>query len=71
MKLTLSNPRQILTMTLVWATALFAVEYIKHPRQRLFLEFAAGLARTNAMLVALQSAPSNVRRIRFELAPNR
>jgi hypothetical protein len=32
MKLTLSNPRQILTMTLVWATALFAVEYIKHPR---------------------------------------
>jgi hypothetical protein len=32
MKLTLSNTRQIVTMTLVWATALFAVDYIKHPR---------------------------------------
>ena len=32
MKFTLSNPRQIVTMTLVWATALFAVDYMKHPR---------------------------------------
>jgi hypothetical protein len=32
MKLTLSNSRQIVTMTLVWATALFAVDYLKHPR---------------------------------------
>jgi hypothetical protein len=32
MKLTLSNSRQIVTMTLLWATALFAVDYLKHPR---------------------------------------
>jgi hypothetical protein len=32
MKLTLSNSRQIIAMTLVWATALFAVDYLKHPR---------------------------------------
>jgi hypothetical protein len=32
MKLTLSNPRQIVTMTFVWVTALFAVDYVKHPR---------------------------------------
>jgi hypothetical protein len=32
MKLTLSNSRQIVTMTLVWTTALFAVDYLKHPR---------------------------------------
>jgi len=32
MKLTLTNPRQIVTMTLLWATVLFAVDYIKHPR---------------------------------------
>jgi hypothetical protein len=32
MKFTLSNPRQIATMTLVWAAALFAIDYIKHPR---------------------------------------
>jgi hypothetical protein len=32
MKLTLSNSRQIVAMTLVWATALFAVDYFKHPR---------------------------------------
>ena len=31
MKLTLSNPTQIITMTLLWATALFTVDYIKHP----------------------------------------
>jgi len=32
MKLTLSNSRQIVTMTLLWTTALFAVDYLKHPR---------------------------------------
>jgi hypothetical protein len=32
MKLTLSNSRQIVTMALLWATALFAVDYLKHPR---------------------------------------
>jgi hypothetical protein len=32
MKITLSNPRQIITMTLVWTTTLFTVDYIKHPR---------------------------------------
>jgi hypothetical protein len=32
MKLTLSTPKQIVAMTLVCLTALFAVDYIKHPR---------------------------------------
>ncbi len=32
MKFTLSNPRQIVTMTLVWTAALFAIDYTKHPR---------------------------------------
>jgi hypothetical protein len=32
MKLTLSNSRQIVTMTLLWTTALFAVDYLRHPR---------------------------------------
>ena len=32
MKLTLSNSRQIVTVALLWTTALFAVDYVKHPR---------------------------------------
>ena len=32
MKFTFSNFWQIVTMTVVWVTALFAVDYIKHPR---------------------------------------
>jgi hypothetical protein len=32
MKLTLSNSRQIVTLALLWTTALFAVDYVKHPR---------------------------------------
>jgi hypothetical protein len=32
MKLTLSNSRQIVTIALLWTTALFAVDYVKHPR---------------------------------------
>ena len=32
MKFTLSNPRQIVAMTLVWAATLFAIDYIKYPR---------------------------------------
>jgi hypothetical protein len=32
MKFTLSSPKQIVAMTPVWAAALFAIEYIKHPR---------------------------------------
>jgi hypothetical protein len=32
MKFTLSSPKQIVAMSLVWAAALFAIDYIKHPR---------------------------------------
>jgi len=32
MKFTLSNTKQICAMTLVWAAALFAVDYVKQPR---------------------------------------
>jgi hypothetical protein len=59
MKLTLSNSRQIVTMALVWTTALFAVDYLKHPRPLAVLfgikrEGFAGAARLTKPTIILK-----------------
>lgn len=55
MKLTLSNSRQIVTMTLLWATALFAVDYLKHPRP---LALLFGIKREGVGVAARSTKPT-------------
>lgn len=60
MKLTLSNPRQIITMTLVWTATLFTVDYIKHPRP---LSVLSGITREGLVDAGRLTSPTIILRM--------